>query len=406
MGEGVAGVVLEEILAVGAGGTRRGGDAFKGVGDVHRAALAGGDEVDVCGGQAFGHGVPVGEDEGQVVGERFEDDQRVRFGGVAGGEEQHVGAGVEVVFGFGGGEADVVDGRAAAGGVSAEGFGGGGIVEVAGNGEAHAARATAVGFGDAGEGGQHAFGAGAGADKNSVQRALVRTVAALPVREGIGDAVADDDGAVRVQVGDVGAEGFAEHEREFGAAEGAAGESAFEGFGVVLQPVAEAGGVPVEDEAGGERAAEKEQEKIAVEGDALAGRGHVIEVHAAVAQGESPDAPDGDGEREQFAPAPATDVGVVAREREVDVVQLDLGGGGGERVEQRLHHETLAVDGGRNLREDEQLHRELGMWRGRRNTAAQREPRVVVKPVWNRAIAVGGGGAVRARRFGGVSGLG
>ena len=123
----------------------------------------------------------------------------------------------------------------------------------------------------------------------------------------------------------------------------------------------EPGGVPVEHEATGEGTAEEQEDEVAVKGTAFAGGGHVVERHPTVSAGDAPDLPDGPEEGSEFAPAPGADVRLVAGKRQIDVVKFDLRGDVGQRVEQGLHHKALAVDRRGSLRENEQLHRGLGM---------------------------------------------
>lgn len=172
---------------------------------------------------------------------------------------------------------------------------------------------------------------------------------------GFGDveAVGHDRGATGGEELGVGGEGGSEHEREIGAAEEASGEPALGRGRMRVEPLAETGGVPVEDERGEKRPAEQHHDEIAVERTALAGGGHVIKGHRAVARAEREGAETRGEQGDEFRGTPAADVGGVAGKARVDVMQFQRRLGGGEVLDEGLHHEALAVDGRRRVRENE-----------------------------------------------------
>src|SRR4051812_45728759 len=110
-----------------------------------------------------------------------------------------------------------------------------------------------------------------------------------------------------------------------------------------LQPIGQAGGVPVEDKVGKEWAAEKENGPIARDGIfQLRGR-NVIEIPGAVAKAE-PDCLRGVFENaNDFAGTEGADVMDVLRKLGVDVKGFDAMGGIGKAFEELFDHVALAV---------------------------------------------------------------
>ncbi len=131
------------------------------------------------------------------------------------------------------------------------------------------------------------------------------------------------------------------------------GEAAFERGGGGLQPFAQSAGVPVQDEARDDGADEAKDEDIAPQRDALAGRGDVIECIHLVVAGQFDRGAGGAPRGDKLHWLPAADVGRGGGQAQVDMKNFNIGGDLGESVDQRLHHDALAVVGRGNLSKDE-----------------------------------------------------
>lgn len=135
------------------------------------------DEVDVRMGCRRKHrrdGAPAGGDDGEVVGEGFDEGERLGFVGVGGGVAEDVGGGEERVFFGVVGEADVADDVGAEGddlGEKSVLVGDGG--EAAGDGEAKGVGLATVGDGDRGEEMEEAFSGRAEAEIEEVGGRMV-----------------------------------------------------------------------------------------------------------------------------------------------------------------------------------------------------------------------------------------
>lgn len=295
------------------------------------------------------------------MGEGFDEGERLGFVRVGGGVTENVGGGEESVFFGVVGEADVADDVGAEGhDLGEEGvlIGDGG--EAAGDGEAQGVGLAAVSDGNRREEIEEAFFAGAEAEIEQLRGRLVSGFEFWVLGCGEVEAVGDDGGFFWVEVLGVGEEFGGERDGEFGAAEEASREDAFEGVGVVREPVAEADGVPVKNELGKERAAEEHHDPVATECGAFGGSGDVVEGHRTVTDAKREGTEAGGEEREEFGEAGTTDVGGIAGEADVDVVEFQVRRDGGEMVEEGLHHQALAVHGRGRVSEDEEMLRRRG----------------------------------------------
>ena len=126
--------------------------------------------------------------------------------------------------------------------------------------------------------------------------------------------------------------------------------------GAGRNPVAETYAVPVQDHAVEEGTTERQHEPVAVQRRASTGRRYIIEAHAAVLQSKGESAEAGAEHEDHFSNSPPADLGGVAREPGVDVMNLQPGCRERKTVEQRLHHQALAVDRRWRVGENEELH--------------------------------------------------
>ena len=353
----LAGEVGEVVGAESAVARRGVAEGEEGIGDLVGPVRF--DEADMRrAGQHAGNSAPAGRDDRQVVRERFDERERLALVRIGGGETEDVGGGEELVLARVVGEAGVADEVfAERGGLGAERGGLGGAGETAGDGEPERPGLAGVREGECGESVEEAFGAGAEAEEKNLsgltrgRRCGADDSESRPYLEAVGD---DRGAAGREDLG-VGGQFGGEDEGEIGAAEEKARQRT---FGSMLgEPLAEADGVPVQDEPRKKRAAKQHHEEVAIERAAFSGRGNVVEGHRPVAGAERERAEAGGEERGEFARAPAADVGEVTGEARVDVMEFELGRSDGQTGDEGLHHEALAVDGRRRVSEDEELQR-------------------------------------------------
>ncbi len=173
---------------------------------------------------------------------------------------------------------------------------------------------------------------------------------------GIGKAVRDDDGAAGLEVGGIGFVEGGEGDGEVGVVKGEVAE-ALEPLGPGGKPVAQADGVPMENDVVKEGAAEEEDGAVAGEGVFDGRGGDVIECDGAMAETE-PEGAGAVGEKaEDLAGAEAADVGAVGGELRVDVEAFDAVFGVGEAAQHQVDHVALAVMGRGRVGEHDNFHR-------------------------------------------------
>lgn len=318
------------------------------------------DEVDVRGWQPFVHRAPTGDNDRQVERERFGHDDALGFSGIRGWKNKHVGLREELMFLRARDEADVANERGGDGHENIEVALGGGVGERPRDREpdgwATFEQGEASGFAHAVDGREQAFFAAAEADKDCVKFATrAARYWAGEARARVCDAVAYDGDSAWAEVLGISAKIFAEHDGEVGAAKEEARKKFLRRERPLVQPFAEAAGMPVQHEAAEKRAAEEHHHPIAIERTALPGSGNIIQRVAAVPKPLRDGAQCKRDHAKNLRATPPPDLGVIAREREVHVVQFESGCPG-ESVQHGLHHRTLAVKRRRSLREHENFH--------------------------------------------------
>jgi len=312
---------------------------------------------------AWQHGrdrAPLGGDDRDVVRERLDEHQRLAFVLIIGGETKDVALGKELELGLGVGEADKAHGGAELDGVALKSFLGLGAVERAGDGQSVGAGGVGVEQAHRFQGVEEAFVLATQSYIEEFEAFVGLALAGGWEHAGVGEGVLHDGDAFGQEWHHIFGEFFGEHDGEIGVAEEFLGDAAFELGRFIINPGAEAVGVPVQDELGEEGAAEGHDHPVAVERAAFGRCGYIIERHRAVLPADAEHAKAGDEERDDFLRAPAADVGGVRGELEIDVMQLKALAVAAEFFEQKANHGALAVVGWWCLGEYEQFHCRAG----------------------------------------------
>ena len=310
--------------------------------------------------QHRGNRAPFGGDDRYVVRHRFDQREGLAFVLIIGREAKHIALGKELSFGFTVGETDKAHGNGQVGGAGFEAFLGGGVFEGAGNGEPVRTGSVGVEQGDGFEGVEETFLYATEAHEEDLVAIAGGAVSGWRQDTGFGQRVLHDSDAFGPEDFDVGGEFRGEYDREVGFAEQAAGNGAFEAGGDGFDPLAEADGVPVQNQLREEWPAQHHDDPVAVESAAFGGAGHVVKGHRAVAPAQVQGFGAGFEQRKYFAQLPAPDVGGGLGETQVDVEQFKALAGAAKFFEEEANHRALSVVGGWGLGKYEQFHCRLG----------------------------------------------
>jgi len=304
---------------------------------------------------------PARGDDRKIVGQRFEQHQRLALVRVDRRKTEDIGGGKEGTFPVGVGEPDMPQGIADRAGLLLEMLAVFGGRELAGEGQTERSGRASLQLTDGFDGVGQALGAAA----ESEEQHLTRPAGARAWPEigtGIGDAVWHHYHPARCEQIGIGAQCVVEHDCEIGPAEKSSGECPLSVGGARVQPLAQSDRVPVQNQPWAGRPGQGEDKEVAPERAAFAGGGHVVQRVTMPAPGKPAGPQPGVHGGRHLARTPAANVGGVARELQRYVADRDAKRR--QAFDQGLHHQTLPVQGRRRLGKDEQLHRRLGKWRG------------------------------------------